>query len=352
MIRTRAASPEARLADLVATTSRHRLLAGVVLGVETRDRRVAWCGGAGDLKPESRYFIASTTKLYTTALVLMLEQRGALGLDHPVTAYVDRSLLTGIATHGGRDYAEALTIRHLLSHTSGIPDYFSGKPASGPSLEALLTRGEDAAWDVEGAIERARTLRAPFAPGTPGKALYSDTNFQLLGRIAARACGRPYGELLHDSILCPLALASTYLYADPGDDRPAPLRYLRRSLLIPRAMASFGPDGGIVSTAGDSLRFLRAFFEGELFPIDRVPALCRFVPIFFPLEYGAGIARFRARWFMKPFGARPSFLGHSGLSGAFAFYCPNKELYLAGTVNQIRRPDLTFRLLLEAAERL
>lgn len=50
---------------------------------------------------------------------------------------------------------------------------------------------------------------------------------------------------------------------------------------------------------------------------------------------------------MMPFVSRPEFLGHSGLSGAFAFYCPEKELYLTGTVNEISRPDLSFRLMLK-----
>lgn len=339
---------EAKLTRLVEATCRHRWLEGVVLCVSTRDRSLRWCGGTGNLGPDTQYFIASTTKLYTSAIVFMLEEQGQLNLDDLVKSHVSPSLLQGLQTYSGRDRGDSLTIRHLITHSSGIPDYFQSKPASGPSLESRLVGGEDEAWELESALERARTLAATFAPGTPGKALYSDTNFQLLGRVVECASGRPYQALLRALIFDPLGLTKTYLYDDPTDDRPVPLRHKKKPLGIPRAMTSFGPDGGIVSTARESMRFLRAFFEGELFSADRIPRLSRWTKIFFPLEYGLGISRFRPPWFMVPFGSRPKFIGHSGLSGAFAFYCPDRELYLTGTVNEVSRPDLSFRLMLKA----
>ena len=340
---------QAKLTTLVEETCRHPRLEGVVLCVSTRDDRLRWCGGRGNLGPDTQYFIASTTKLYTSALVFMLEEQGQLHLDDLVNSYVRPSLLQGLQTYGGRDRGGSLTIHHLITHTSGIPDYFQGKPASGPSLESRLKRGEDEAWTCESALEHARTLPATFPPGRPGKALYSDTNFQLLGRVVESASSLPYQALLRQLIFDPLELTKTYLYDDRTDDRPVPLRYKKQPLAIPAAMTSFAPDGVIVSTAGESMRFLRAFFEGELFSADRIPTLCRWTRIFFPLEYGVGISRFRPPWFMVPFGSRPEFLGHSGLSGAFAFYSPDKKLYLTGTVNEISRPDLSFRLMLKVA---
>ena len=341
---------EAKLTRLVEATCRHRWLEGVVLCVSMSDRSLCWCGGTGNLGPDTQYFIASTTKLYTSAIVFMLEEQGQLNLEDLVSSHVSPLLLQGLQTYGGRDRADSLTVRHLISHTSGIPDYFQGQPASGPSLESRLVRGQDEAWELELALERARTITPTFGPGTPGKALYSDTNFQLLGRVVECASGRSYQALLRQLIFDPLGLTQTYLYDDPADDRPVALRYKKQPLAIPRAMASFGPDGGIVSTARETMRFLRAFFEGELFSADRIPTLCRWTKIFFPLEYGLGISRFRPRWFMVPFGLRSEFIGHSGLSGAFAFYCRDRELYLAGTVNEVSRPDLSFRLMLEATK--
>jgi hypothetical protein len=69
--------------------------------------------------------------------------------------------------------------------------------------------------------------------------------------------------------------------------------------------------------------------------------------IFFPMQAGVGIHLFKLPWFFNPFGAVPSFIGHSGLSGALAFYCPKSDLYIAGTVNQVAHPDLSFRLMIQ-----
>ncbi len=93
--------------------------------------------------------------------------------------------------------------------------------------------------------------------------------------------------------------------------------------------------------------FIKAFFKGELFPIEYFNEMKRWNKIFFPLEYGVGLARFKLPRVFSPFRAMPELLGHSGLSGAFAFYAPDKNVYLTGTVNQINHPDISFKLMLQ-----
>jgi D-alanyl-D-alanine carboxypeptidase len=73
--------------------------------------------------------------------------------------------------------------RHLISNTSGVTDYFFGKGPDGRKASDALLRGQDQAWPLERIVERVRTLRPRFRPGQPGKVHYSDTNFELLGRI-------------------------------------------------------------------------------------------------------------------------------------------------------------------------
>ncbi len=144
-----------------------------------------------------------------------------------------------------------------------------------------------------------------------------------------------------------VGLTKTYLYQDPNDTRPVPMNFKKNLLHIPMAMSSFGADGGIVSTANDGLIFLRAFFGGQLFDSRHLPHLTsRWRKIFFPLQYGIGISLFRLPWFFSPFKKFPDLVGHSGLSGAFLFYCPDREIYLTGTVNQVAKPQTSFRLML------
>jgi D-alanyl-D-alanine carboxypeptidase len=85
-------------------------------------------------------------------------------------------------------------------------------------------------------------------------------------------------------------------------------------------MASFGPDGGIVSTAGELMTFVRAFFEGGLFERATIGQLQDYRRIFFPLQYGVGFARFALP---RVLGGE-ELIGHSGLSGAFAFLAPGR----------------------------
>jgi len=130
-----------------------------------------------------------------------------------------------------------------------------------------------------------------------------------------------------------LQLKDTYLCDDSSDTKPVPLYYKTRPLRIPLAITSSGPDGGIVSTAKESMIFLRAFYNGQLFPKEYISELTIWNKIFFPLEYGIGVARFKLPRIFSPFKPIPELIGHSGLSGAFAYYCPEKDLHLTGTVN-------------------
>lgn len=335
-----------RLQDLLTRTVDGKRLFGAAVSVHTGDGRLAFTGAAGDLTVDQPFFIASTTKLYVTALVFQLRASGALSLEDPLSRFLPAAALQGLHTLNGVDHTGALTVRRLLSHTSGLPDYFQGKPAGGPSLEAQLTAGRDQAWTFEQALARARTLRPAFVPGARGRALYSDTNFQLLGRMVERLHGAPFAEVVRKAICAPLGLTRTYLYTDPHDTRPAPLYFKQAALRIPQAMASFGADGGVVSTASELMTFLQAFFAGRLFPAAYLQELPPWNRIFFPLTYGLGVARFQLPRLFSPFQPAPELIGHSGLSGAFAFYAPARDVYLAGTVNQVAHPDLSFRLML------
>ena len=175
-----------------------------------------WHGNSGNFSANQSYFIASTTKLFTTATILKLKADGNLNLDDKVSNYIDDSILAGLHIFKGKEYSARITIKHLLAHTSGLSDYFQGKGANGKSLEDELVIGNDQSWTFEQAIDRAKKIPSPFAPGTKNKALYSDTNFQLLGRIIEVITGKSYSENCNDLIINPLELTKTYLYQDPA----------------------------------------------------------------------------------------------------------------------------------------
>lgn len=335
-----------KLDGLIQSLVDQKLIFGTVLRIESGDNRLSWTGSAGDMVPDSPFFIASTTKLYITTSILKLRELKKLQLTDKISRYLDSELISGIHRHQGTDYSSDITIEQLMAHTSGLPDYFQQKRASSKSLEAEIVAGQDQAWSLGKVIEDAKQMNPHFPPGTKGKALYSDTNYQLLGKIVENITNTSLEDAFKLFIYEPLALSETYLYTNNHGQTPKTLYYKSAPLHIPQAMASFGPDGGIVSTAEELMRFLRAFFEGRLFPREYVNELYVWNKIFFPLQYGIGVAKFKLPRVFSPFKPLPELIGHSGLSGAFAYYCPEKDLYLSGTVNQISKPSTSYKLML------
>ena len=311
-----------------------------------------WQGASGNLTTDRPYFIASTTKLFTTAIIMKLRAEGKLSLEDKISKYIDASILSGLHFYKGKDYSQELTIRHLLSHTSGLPDYFQDKGASGKSLENELMAGNDQFWTFEESIDRSKKMSPLFVPGTKGKAKYSDANFQLLGKIIETITGKSYAENCQDRIIQPLSLTKTYLYQDATDEKPKMLYHKSKELKIPKAMTSFGPDGGMVSVSADMLVFIEAFFTGKLFPLSYIDELQEWNRIFPPMRAGVGIHLFKLPWIFDPTGAIPYFIGHSGLSGALTFYSPKENLYIAGTVNQTAHPDISYRTMISLTQRI
>jgi D-alanyl-D-alanine carboxypeptidase len=337
-----------KLQRILDKTIDNKTVFGISVCIENGARSLAFSGSAGNLETESQYFIASTTKLFTSAMILNLASRNVFQLDDPVAHYLDKSIMEGLLVIKGVDYSGRITIRQLLAHTSGLPDYFQQKKANGKSFLEELTAGIDQGWSFEQVIAEAKKMKPAFHPGENGKALYSDTNYQILGRLIETVSGKPIPTALREFIFVPLGLQKTYLYtADSRDTCPAPLYYKENRLHVPLAMSSFGTDGGIVSTSAELMTFLKAFISGQFFPVEDFAWMKNWNRIFYPLEAGVGLTRFKLPRLFSPFKAIPEFIGHSGLSGTVAFYVPEKDIYLTGTVNQIDNPGRSFRLMIE-----
>lgn len=313
---------------------------------------LTWQGSSGNMSIDQPYFIASTTKLFTTAIILKLRAEGKLNLDDKISKYIDQSILSGLHVYKEKDYSQELTIKHLLSHTSGLPDYFQDKGSNGKSLEDELISGNDQYWTFEQTIERTKSIKPHFVPGTKGKAHYSDANFQLLGKIIENITHKSYAENCQDIIIKPLGLTNTYLYQDSTDTTPKTLYYKSTELNIPKAMTSFGADGGIVSTSTDMLFFIEAFITGKIFPKEYINELQEWNNIFFPMKSGIGIHLFKLPWIFNPTGAVPYFIGHSGLSGALAYYSPKENIFIVGTVNQVANPDISFKTMIKLTQQI
>ena len=329
-----------------------------VLSVMKGDGSFSWSGAAGIASQDGQvpmskgtpFYLASITKLYTATAIMRLYEKGVLSLDDPMSRYLPEELIQGIHVYKGKDYSQEITIKELLSHTSGIADYYTEKPKGGKSLFELFLEEPERSWTVVETIERARDLEPNFPPGTD--ASYSDTNFQLLGKVIEAITGKLLHILYEDIFFRPLGLRHTWLTgrSEPQftpSSAPADIFYKDKLITNTRLNGAYWADGGIVSTAEECIIFLKALNEGRIIGGDTLKLMHNWNKLQFPLQYGYGTMYFKLPWFITKVMKVPPLLGHSGSTGSFLYYSEDLNLYMAGSINQTESKSTPFRLMLK-----
>ncbi|WP_233223951.1 serine hydrolase [Amycolatopsis sp. CA-128772] len=244
---------------------------GAVTVVQDGRRTEVTRSGVGDVatgKPFPRngsFRAGSVTKTFVATVVLQLVAEGRVRLDAPVARY-----LPGLLPDA------RITVRQVLQHTSGVPEYLQDFDLSDP--EALRHRGAEPAELVAMAVQHP----ALFPPGTGWS--YSNTNYIVAGMLVERVTGHaPAAEIAH-RITRPLGLHDTYL-PRRGDEKlpsPHPVGYFP----IGTELVDFsdfdatiaGAAGGLVSTPADLDRFYGALLEGRLLRPAELAEMRRTVP--------------------------------------------------------------------------
>jgi CubicO group peptidase (beta-lactamase class C family) len=195
----------------------------------------------------TKFRIGSVTKQFTAAAILLLEERGKLGVDDPLSKHVA----------GVPEAWKRITLRHLLTHTSGIPDY------------TALPRNRE--WEITGPspamiYERVRDLPLESGPGSEFS--YSNTNYLLLGWVIELVSGRTYREFVQENIFNPLGMADSgydsnvALIPQRAAGHVSGARGLRHANYVDMRVPHGA--GGLYSTTGDLLKWTQALFGGKL----------------------------------------------------------------------------------------
>jgi len=329
-----------------------------VLSVMKDDGSFSWSGAAGiasqdhqaAMTKDTPIYIASITKLYTATAIMRLYEKGVLSLDDPMSKYLPEELIQGIHVYEGKDYSYEITIKELLSHTSGIADYYSEKPKGGKSLFEMFVEEPERLWTVDETIERVRNdLKPNFEPGTD--ASYSDTNFQLLGKIIEAITGKPLHVVFEEFFFLPLGLKHTWLTGTSAPQlslsaHPSDVFYKDINITNTRSNGAYWADGGIVSTAEEMIIFLKALNEGLIVSRDTLKLMHNWHKIHqFPLQYGYGTMYFKLPWFINNMMKILPLQGHSGSTGSFLYYSEDLNLYMAGSINQVESKIKPFILM-------
>lgn len=312
--------------------------------VESWDGSFSWHTGCGGKTIDSPILLASVTKLFTTACILALKDQGKLSLEDNISKFLDSHIITGLHHYKNHDHSKELTVGHLLFQTSGLPD------ASVEGKLGFMKRALEAdfAYSFEDILQATKNLPAHFIPGNGKKAYYADINFDLLGKIIEGLTALPLHEAYQKFIFDPLELHSTYLPTQDGNYVPY-IFYKDRKLQLDQFIPSTGASGGAVSTARELMLFLKAFWLGRMFQSETLESLSAYRHLqlrMMPICYAGGYMRLSASY---PLGKKIELVGHTGVTGSFAFYVPQKKLFMVGDLNQLGRPDLPVRLAMKVS---
>ena len=184
--------------------------------------------------PAMRYSIGSISKQFTAAAILMLQEQGKLSLDDPVGKYIP-----------GLTQGDKVTIRQVLSHTSGYQDYWPEDYVMPPMLRAETAQQILDTWAKK---------PLDFPPGTQWQ--YSNTNYVIAGRIVETVTGHPLFDFLERHIFHPLGMTSVWNSDQVHLTQADPTAYYRHALGPLRVAPKEGPGwmfaaGELAMTAHD-----------------------------------------------------------------------------------------------------
>jgi CubicO group peptidase (beta-lactamase class C family) len=244
------ATVEACLRPLVAGRALPGLAFAVVTPAGQGTGQVTRAGGQA-LGPHVVLEIGSVTKVFTALLLADMAHRGEAGLDDPVAGYLPAAV--------ARDCpgTARITLRHLATHTSGLPRL-------PPGLLLMALGHRDDPYARYGADRLYRALRV-VGRTPPGGYLYSNFGAGLLGHLLGLAAGRPYAGLVAERVTGPLELAETGTVPSAGCVAAQGYRGRRP---VPRwDMSALAGAGALNSTAADLARFLHASLHPQATPI-------------------------------------------------------------------------------------
>ncbi len=311
-----------------------------------------WEGAAGMADPENGILmtsrtpsrIASNTKTFIAAAVLRLSEEEMLDIDDPIADHLPEEYV--VMLDGDGYDTKAMTIRHLLTHTSGLFDH-----TGSDRFEEAIVADPLHRWTRTEQVRCAVDWGGPH--GVPGEFYtYCDTGYVLLGGVIEHVSGQPMAEAVRELLdFEGLGLDSTWW--ETLEPRPTGVPDRAHQFLGDLDTADFDPSydlyggGGIASTVGDLARFYRALFTGKVYadpetagimltPFDGAQPL----PDAGPAGYGMGI------WVVEIEGFTT--YRHTGFFGTLATYVPELDLIVAATTNQNQDQGALNRLAVEA----
>lgn len=272
---------------------------------------VTWAGAHGVANLASKtamstchqFQVGSIGKMFTAATVMLLQEEGRLDLDEKVATYLPE-------LRGKIEHVDVMTVRQLLNHTAGVPDYYY----MADYIFDLMNRPGSVDRSAEAALKKYNYgKKADFEPGR-GWA-YSNSGYVILGWIVEEVEGRPFPEVVKEKVIDPLELRDTYMeHCDNPRKATDYVDLSGKGVLIDASrydeQVIGTAEGGVVSTVQDLTLFARGLFGGGLLSAESLSEMM-FVPCG-PDAADEGVCGYTlglSYWKNTPYGDA---FGHSG----------------------------------------
>ncbi|MQY05255.1 D-alanyl-D-alanine carboxypeptidase [Actinomadura sp. RB68] len=272
---------------------------GAVATVRHGDAVTAYGSGSTQLHPQAklgadtRLRVGSQTKMFVATIVLQLVDEGKVKLDTPIERY-----LPGVVRGSGLN-PNAITVRQLLQHRSGIKDNLGFVNGDYLQTAQLLLNPR---WQLvpptqQQMVNEGTKYGKQSEPGREG--VYSNTNYTILGMLVEKKSGTDLTTAIKKRILKKVGMTSTF-YPRPGQ-KSLPAPYSRGYLSVAGVPfadvtnfepAVWGAAAALVSTGRDMTKFVNALVSGRVLSPARLADMRRTLPVVRVGDYGLGLAAF------------------------------------------------------------
>jgi CubicO group peptidase (beta-lactamase class C family) len=291
------------LEDFVHKEREARRIPGLVVATikDGKVDRVVTSGKASldldvPVKRNTAFEIGSMTKAFTAELIMILVEEGKVKLDEPIGTYLENTPETW----------KDITVRKMLTHTSGLPNYTSLRPA-------IIVNGERTSYDD--LFDLVKNKQLDFKPGS--KYAYSNTNYYFLGKIIEKTSGETFEKFLQEKILTPLGMENTTPQRARGIIANRAVGYMQIATsysIVPYLDSTGGyAAGSLVSTVDDLAKWDKALLEGKLLKPESYGEMYKRVPI------DGGVSTYGFGWDVSEIAGHRA-IQHGGGTGGFSTF--------------------------------
>ena len=317
----------------IAKASFYYDIAGLAVGIGTGDQGLIYTSTNGHknlntqekMSEDTPFHMASVTKLFTSTAILLLQEKGDLHLDDPVTSHLPWF-------HMADQRYKEITIRQLMTHTSGMPDcmdYEWDQPQLGEDALMLYIKSDE--------VAKAHLLWDPAA----GKFAYSNIGYEILGAVIAAVSGMSYEAYVDEAILKPLGMTDSTLLTFSRDmTKVASPHYkdqanrITVSDIFPYNRAH-APSSTLTSNLADLSKWAMAILNRKLMTVETYEAAWKNYAVVPNNGENIGLG-----WFIREQNGYRLY-GHEGTDDGFRasfWLCPQLDLFISVHANMTGAP--------------